>query len=45
MKFGGFSLALGAGAALALLLAGTSMESTAGASPDVDSDTVLESAG
>jgi len=40
MKFGGFSLALGAGAALALLLAGTSMESTAGATPDVDSDTV-----
>jgi len=42
MKFGGLSLTLGAAAALALLIVGASLSTTAGSNPDTDADGVVD---
>ena len=42
MKFGGLSLTLGAAGALALLIVGASLSTTAGSNPDADSDGVVD---
>jgi hypothetical protein len=42
MKFGGLSLTLGASGALALLIVGASLSTTAGSNPDADGDTIID---
>lgn len=42
MKFGGLSLTLGAAGALALLIVGASLSTTAGSNPDADNDGVVD---
>ena len=42
MKFGGLSLTLGTAGALALLIVGASLSTTAGSNPDADNDGVVD---
>ena len=42
MKLGGLSMTLGAAAALALLIVGASLSTTAGSNPDADNDGVVD---
>ena len=42
MKFGGLSLTLGAAGALALMIVGASLSTTAGSNPDADHDGVVD---
>jgi hypothetical protein len=42
MKLGGFSMTLGAAAALALMIVGASLSTTAGSNPDADGDGIVD---